>query len=140
MAHPREDSFHDNINRRATLCLKHRVTWLFPSNKQSIIAMHPLKGEAKASPRLNATNVYASTPCPLHGFDLGGRSPLPLAANVPIKPRATQCISLIIGDRRIRLNGKRVLAMSKSCSFVERCTVYTRRSRRRRSFVTTTLK
>ena len=81
--------------------------------------MHPLKGEAKASPRLNATNVYASTPCPLHGFDLGERSPLPLAANVPIKPRATQCISLIIGDRRIRLKGKRVLAMSKS-SFVRR--------------------
>lgn len=70
--------------------------------------MHPLKGKAKASPRLNATNVYASTPYPLDGFDLGGRSPLPLAANVPIKPRATQCISLIIGDRRIRLKGRRV--------------------------------
>lgn len=81
--------------------------------------MHPLKGKAKASPRLNATNVYASTPYPLDGFDLGGRSPLPLAANVPIKPRATQCISLIIGDRRIRLKGRRVFRYVVKSSFVE---------------------
>lgn len=60
-----------------------------------------------------SSTVYASTPCALDGFDLGGRSPLPLAASVPIKPRATQCISLIIGDRRIRLKGRRVFPVWK---------------------------
>lgn len=84
------------------------MTWLFPSNKQSIIAMMHFAQRQDFS-----SAVYASTPCALDGFDLGGRSPLPLAANVPIKPRATQCISLIIGDRRIRLKGRRVFPVSK---------------------------